>query len=63
MTRVFAKQFFRLNRRDQTAVVEAVPRDIEGNYGRYVSPDDERRARWRAARIRTKAVDCGILRG
>ena len=35
---IFAKRFFRLNARDQAAVVEAELRDIEKNYGRYVSP-------------------------
>jgi hypothetical protein len=45
MTRIFTKRFSRLSRRDQAAVVEAALRDIERNYGRFISPDDAQRAR------------------
>ena len=61
MKRIFTERFFRLNANDQVAVVEAVLRDIETNYGRYITPDDENRARQRAERIRKKAAKCGVL--
>jgi hypothetical protein len=63
MKHVFTKRFFRLSARDQVAVVQAVLRDIEQNYGRSLDPDDEGRARRQAGRIRKKAAQCGILRG
>ena len=46
-----------------SAVVEAVLQDIEKDYGRYVAPEDEKRARRRAQHIRRKAVKYRILRG
>ena len=52
MTRIFTKRFFGLSRRDQSAVVEAVLRDIEGNYGRYITAEDEKRARRRPVSLR-----------
>ena len=52
-----------MNRRDSEAVVQAVLHDIEKDFGRYVNPEDEKRARWQAARIRQRAVKYGILRG
>jgi hypothetical protein len=61
MTRIFTKRFFRMGARDQAAVVEAALRDIERKYGRYVDPEDERRARRHAERIRQKAGEYGIL--
>lgn len=60
MKRIFTARFFRMSPRDQAAVVEAELRDIENNYGRYVNPEDEKRARRQAARIRKKAVAYGI---
>jgi len=60
MTPVFTKQFFRLDTSNQAAVVEAEPRDIERNYGRFLDPDNERRARRQAARVRKKAVNYGF---
>jgi len=63
MRRIFTERFFRLSAHDQVAVVEAVLQDIEKNYGRYITPDDEKRARRQAGRIRKKAMDHGILRG
>ena len=63
MRRIFTKTFFRLTAHDQAAVIGAVLGDIERNYGRYVSPEDEMRAQRQAARIRKKAVEYGILKG
>ena len=60
---IFTKRFFLLSAADQAAVVEAVLQDIERNYGRFLDPDDERRARRQAARIPQRAVKYGILRG
>ena len=48
MRRIFTERFFRLSAHDQVAVVEAVLQDIEKNYGRYITPDDEKRARRQA---------------
>lgn len=62
MRRIFTERFFRLSANDQVAVVEAVLRDIETNYGRYITPDDENRARQKANRIRQKAIKCGVLK-
>jgi hypothetical protein len=45
------------------AVVKAELYDIEKNYGKYINPEHEKRARQQAARIRRKAVNFGILRG
>ena len=44
MRRIFTERFFRLSAHDQVAVVEAVLQDIEKNYGRYITTDDEKRA-------------------
>ena len=63
MKRIFTTRFFGLSTHDQAAVVEAALKDIEKNYGRYTTPEDEKRARQRAQRIRKKAVKCGILKG
>jgi predicted metallopeptidase len=61
MTRIFTPKFFRLSLRDQVAVVEHCLHDIEKNFGRFISPQDETRARRRAARIRKTARQYGIL--
>jgi hypothetical protein len=63
MKRIFTARFFRLSAHDQAAAEEAELRGIEENYGRYVNPEDEKRARQQAARIQKKAVGYGILRG
>jgi hypothetical protein len=63
MTRIFTARFFRLSTNDQAAVVQAALADIEQNYGRFLTPADEKRARQRARRIRKKAVGYGVLRG
>jgi hypothetical protein len=60
---IFTKRFFRLTAADQAAVVGAVLQDIERNYGWHITPEEEKRARRQAARIRIKAVKCGILKG
>jgi len=52
-----------LSAHDQVTVVEAVLQDIEKNYGRYITPDDEKRARRQAERIRKKAIEYKVLRG
>lgn len=52
----------RLSAHDQAAIVEVVLLDIEKNYGRYITPEDEKRARQQAQRIRKKAIKYGILR-
>lgn len=57
---IFTTRFFRLCARDQVAVVEAALRDIEKDYGRHAHPEDERRARRQAERIRKKAGKYGI---
>jgi hypothetical protein len=63
MKPIFTKKFFSLSTGDQVAIVEAALSDIEKNYGRYVTADDEKRARRRAACIRKKAVEYGIFKG
>jgi hypothetical protein len=63
MKRIFTKRYFTLSAHDQVAVVETVLHDIERDYGRYINPEDEQRARQQVARIRRKAAEYGILRG
>ena len=63
MRRIFTERFFRLSAHDQVAVVEAVLQDIEKNYGRCITSDDEKRARRQAERIRKKAIEYKVLRG
>lgn len=42
MTRIFTKWFFRLSTHNQAAVVQSALADIEKNYGRYITSDDEK---------------------
>jgi hypothetical protein len=63
MKRIFTAKFFMLSAHDQVAVVEAAIRDIEQNYERLLTREDEQRARRLAQRIRWKAVAHGILKG
>jgi hypothetical protein len=62
MTPIFTRRFFALPARYQAAVVAAELRDIEGNFGRYITAEDEQRARQQAVRIRRKAVRYGVLK-
>ena len=61
MKRIFTKNFFRLSRWDQSAVVESVIRDIKGCIGRHINPEDDRKAEQQIERIRKKAVAFGVL--
>lgn len=59
MIRIFTKRFFRLSTPAHTAIVEAVLDDLERNYGRFLNPEDERRARRWAQLIRMNVVEGG----
>ena len=43
MTHIFSKKFFAISVHGQAAVVEAALHDIEKNYWRYITPEDEKR--------------------
>lgn len=58
--RIFTKTFCRLSQSDQSAIVDAVIRDIEGCIGRHMNPEDDRKAEKQIERIRRRAVEHGV---
>ena len=60
MKYIFTKCFFELSPIDQAALVDAAIREIEYVIGQGTDPDSDRKARRRIARIRRKALECGI---